>query len=502
MTSFYVDSNGGEVDYTTAAQAAQLAAEVAQAGAEAAEVGAQAAETGASGYATAALAAQIAAELAETNAQTAQAAAELAETNAETAETSALAAQAAAELAAAAIPAFPGDAAGVLTNDGAGVLTWEASAGFDPYGDYTPFGTWHFGTVASGESFTIAGGVLGDDTDADFGIYNHDSYVATAGHRFQQQVRSIDASKVSIKGIINDSLDQSILIENYCNQAGAGFGISSLMLESDGSTLTQAILGSSSGVDKTAYITVYAEGGVSSRISITADDIISHTADSHQVHVPVGGYNLVTDDFSFAAPTYLFGTINKHASFGSTPLMFLASPYLNENVGISTSWDSTTGIGSTAINASFASCGVGYDSATGYTSAQLYINTGSISSGLYLTQGATTITADLSSSDGNITITATGTAVASDVIISASNGKVTINSTKQLELKPSGTTTSYVDISTALALKVRRYANLSAITTAITVPLTGMLVMVTGQGLAVYTGSAWKKASDDSTSIT
>ena len=52
------------------------------------------------------------------------------------------------------------------------------------------------------------------------------------------------------------------------------------------------------------------------------------------------------------------------------------------------------------------------------------------------------------------------------------------------------------------AFQFRTFANLAAINAAITSPQTSSCVMVTGQGLAVYTGSAWVKASDYSTAIT
>ncbi len=62
---------------------------------------------------------------------------------------------------------------------------------------------------------------------------------------------------------------------------------------------------------------------------------------------------------------------------------------------------------------------------------------------------------------------------------------------------------SQVQLSAAkLNLDSMRYANLAAINAAITSPTTDDIVMVTGQGLAVYNGSDWVLAADDTTAIT
>jgi len=71
-----------------------------------------------------------------------------------------------------------------------------------------------------------------------------------------------------------------------------------------------------------------------------------------------------------------------------------------------------------------------------------------------------------------------------------------------VSLTENGAGESIFDTSAANSARIRSYANLSAITTAIGTPQEGMLVRVVGQGLAVYTGSTWNKASDDTTAIT
>ena len=87
--------------------------------------------------------------------------------------------------------------------------------------------------------------------------------------------------------------------------------------------------------------------------------------------------------------------------------------------------------------------------------------------------------------------------------------------TKQIEWSVTGVTiTNDLTISTAgkkvqapilqstLYSKVPAYANLAAIAAAITSPASGMQVYVTGQGMAVYTGAAWRKMADEAVAIT
>lgn len=119
---------------------------------------------------------------------------------------------------------------------------------------------------------------------------------------------------------------------------------------------------------------------------------------------------------------------------------------------------------------------------------------GSGSAGLPLTGGTLTgplvgTTATFDTAVHTADVTATGDIIATGDITAA-------------DITATGDITAGKFVGGALGLSTSVYADLTAITTAITAPLAGMIVFVAGQGLAVHDSGTWVKAADGSTPIT